>query len=134
MSNVYIITSGDYSEYSICSVWSSKEKAENLCLLLNAGKNYEEYQVEEYPLDVSPFENSYFLMGYRAVYDYSAHGLQLDSSNIQFTDAAFGRSDVGRVGDTGSELFVRGESKDKCLRILADILAEKKAEEAGIIL
>lgn len=134
MSNVYIITSGEYSEYSITSVWSSKEEAEKLCVLLNTGKNYEEYRVEEFPLDApAPLDTNYFLMGYRAVYDYSVHGLQLDSSNIVFKDAAFYRGENNWVIDTGSEMRVLGESKEKCLRMFSDRLAEKKAEEAGII-
>lgn len=133
MRNVYIITSGEYSEYSIDSVWSSKEEAERLCALLNVGRGYEDYRVEEHSLNVSYHASGYLVSCYRAEYDYSVHGLNLDVSNIEFKDAAWARADLNRVLDDRSKVSVLGETKDKCLRMLADRLAEKKAEEEGVI-
>lgn len=134
MSDIYIITSGDYSEYSINSVWSSKEIAEKNCELLNAGSRWVEYQVEEWSMDVPQLDTQRTMLGEKAVYDFDAHGLHVDVANVVFTDAIFSKVDEGKPVFTRTKLAVMGYDKEKCLRIVFDVMAQKRAEDEGIVL
>lgn len=56
---IYVITKGCYSDYRICGVTESKEKAEHLAILLSDNwdtAEVEEYDTEEYK-DFLQFEN-----------------------------------------------------------------------------
>ena len=133
MTAIYIITSGEYSDYGINSVWSSKDKAEEICKLLNAGKMWNDFRVEEYPVD-EPLERNVFHMvrGFKVVYDFSENGMDVDVANVVFSDALFAPSPEARVTLTSKAVIVLGTSKEKCLRILFDTIAQKKAEDEGL--
>lgn len=49
MKKVYIVTCGDYSDYTIENVFSTKELAEEY---INRVSTYDDYRVEEYELDL----------------------------------------------------------------------------------
>ena len=51
MAKVYIVTSGDYSDYSIDSVFSSREAAEKRCAVWKQEKLWDEPIIEEYELE-----------------------------------------------------------------------------------
>lgn len=46
MSNIFIVTSGDYSDYGISAVFSTRDLAEEY-----VQRNGSDYRVEEYPVD-----------------------------------------------------------------------------------
>lgn len=50
---VYVITSGEYSDYYIRTVALSREKAEQICAMLNSQKRYysDAATIEEYDTD-----------------------------------------------------------------------------------
>ena len=57
---VYVITSGEYSDYCIRTVALSREKAEQICAMLNSEKRYycdvatiEEYDTDELQCDAN---------------------------------------------------------------------------------
>lgn len=57
---IYIVTSGIYSAYGICSVFSPEESANNYIKAMpDADSEYSHYEVEEYELDsyASEFRN-----------------------------------------------------------------------------
>lgn len=49
MDKIYIVTAGDYSDYHIVTVFSSRELAEKFCTKF--GDPDYEYEIEEYELD-----------------------------------------------------------------------------------
>lgn len=51
MAKVYIVTSGDYSDYSIDSVFSSREAAEKRCAVWRQEELRDEPIIEEYELE-----------------------------------------------------------------------------------
>ena len=51
MAKVYIVTSGDYSDYSIDSVFSSREAAEKRCAVWRQEDLWDEPRIEEYELE-----------------------------------------------------------------------------------
>lgn len=132
--HIYIITTGEYSDYSIVSVWSSKEEAERNCKLLNAGKMYDDFRVEDYPLDV-PHESREFPMirGFKAFYDFELHGLNVNVSNVVIEEALYQSSQEARVHVASTFAFVLSDSKERSLRILFDTIAELKANGEGLV-
>ena len=46
---IYIVTDGDYSDYSIRGVFSTKEKAEHAKAFYNSRNDLEEYEVDSLP-------------------------------------------------------------------------------------
>ena len=51
MAKVYIVTSGDYSDYSIDSVFSTREAAEKRCAVWRQEELWDEPIIEEYELE-----------------------------------------------------------------------------------
>lgn len=64
-TKIYIVTDGDYSDYGIRAVFSTKEKAEEYCKHYQALSKYNEPQIEEWvmDMDLSPVERG--LKSYR---------------------------------------------------------------------
>ena len=56
---VYLITAGEYSDYSVLTVCSTREKAERFCEILNrnGGVYGDKAGIEEYPVDSIPIED-----------------------------------------------------------------------------
>lgn len=133
MTDIYIVTMGEYSDYSIISVWSSKEEAERNCKMLNAGKVSEDFRVEEYPLDEPRRNHIPMIRGFKAFYDFSVHGLHVDTANVAFEDALYYSFQDSRVHIASTFVSVLSDSKERCLRILFDAMAEYRANEEGIV-
>jgi hypothetical protein len=133
--SIYIITTGEYSDYSIVSVWSSLEAAERNCKLLNAGRMHDDFRVEDYPLD-SPHEGREYPMsrGFKAFYDFELHGLEVHVTNVVIDESLYQPFQEARVHVTSTFVMVLADSKERCLRILFDTVAEKRANEEGIVL
>lgn len=49
--SIFVIEQGEYSDYRVVGVFSSKKGAELVCRAINAGQNYREATVAEWPLD-----------------------------------------------------------------------------------
>lgn len=50
---VYVVTTGCYSDYSICGVFTEKEMAEIYCAILNSEARIEEYNTEYIKIETS---------------------------------------------------------------------------------
>ena len=62
---VYILTQGEYSDYHIVGVYSTKEKAQELCDAMRTnGTLWDEPQVEEYEMDELTPTMGYIHIGY----------------------------------------------------------------------
>lgn len=120
MNNIYIITSGESDEYGIESVWSSKEKAEENCALLNQGKrSYNTYVVEKWPMDVPLTERySNMVRGWKAVYNFAEFGPQVDEKNVVFTEVTFWKDEEKHMRRNSTTVEVRSVDKQECLRIV----------------
>ena len=56
---VYLITAGEYSDYVVLAVCSTREKAEHFCEVLNrnGGVYGDKAEIEEYPVDSISIED-----------------------------------------------------------------------------
>lgn len=56
MASVWVIEQGSYSDYRVCGVYDSREKAERVAEWINAGESYDEATVAEWPMNPAAFE------------------------------------------------------------------------------
>ena len=124
MSNAYVITKGEYDEYSIVGVFSTKEKADEMCALLNANPWNGHHDVEEYPLDAFP-EWEEKTRGYRGSYNLS-HGFDVDVENVVLTEAFYTPSYEGDSEVKNGSVVAFGNTREKCLQVLLDAVSRKK--------
>lgn len=103
---VYVITSGEYSDYSILAVSLSREKAELICAMLNSTKRYysdvatiEEYDTDELQCDA----NEDVGLCYEAAFNYKT------LKNIYFDEPfySFARNEIKRkISGHGYEIII----------------------------
>lgn len=123
MTTVYVVTQGEYSDYRIVGVYSTKEAAEALCKKLNTRKYHDEAQVEEYGVDNIAYGSKYIV-------------------RVTDTGEEVERYTVEDVNDTLSEraekawkggiLGMSTRGYDAALKVARDRLAQLKAEEGDI--
>lgn len=134
---VYVITSGEYSEYSIRAVALSREKAELICAMLNSEKRYycdvatiEEYDTDEIQCDV----NEDVGLCYDAGFNYKT------LKNIYWGEPfySFARNEIKReISGNGYEIlivatFPKDMPQEKARKIMKDRVAKWKAEQVGL--
>lgn len=126
---VYVITRGEYSDYSIVAVTLEKEKAEELKKLYS--DKWNEAMIETYDTDDYYVENGGFYsvkIGKR-----SAIEVRKINSVIPMDD----RDKVSLMYDwrTNREnyfVYVKAKDEEQAKKIGADLVAKYKAEEQGI--
>lgn len=63
--NVYVLTQGEYSDYHIIGIYSTAEKATEMCDAIRANNTFgDEPQIEEYKLDELNPSMGYVCVGY----------------------------------------------------------------------
>lgn len=131
---VYVITSGEYSEYSIRAVTLSREKAELICAMLNSTERYhgdvatiEEYGTDELQCDA----NEDVGLCYEACFNYKTlKNIYFDESFYSFT-----RNEIKRkISGHGYEIiiaatFPKDMPQEKARKIVKDRVAKWKAEQ-----
>lgn len=131
---VYVITSGEYSDYYIRTVALSREKAEQICAMLNSQKRYysdaatiEEYDTGEIQCETNEDVN----LCYDAAFDYKT------LENIYWCDPfySFDRNEIKReLRDHKyriliSATFPKDMPQEKVRKIMCDRVAKWKAEK-----
>ena len=134
---VYVITSGEYSDYCIRTVALSREKAEQICAMLNSEKRYycdvatiEEYDTDELQCDA----NEDVGLCYEEAFNYKT------LKNIYFDEPfySFARNEIKReISGRGYEIliaatFPKDMPQEKARKIMKDRVAEWKAEREGL--
>lgn len=127
MNKVYVVTSGEYSDYMIDHVTLDKKKAYDFVDFHNLeGRHYE---VEEYELDDFSLKHSYVFCGVKD-----------DGTNYYFTsivdnpeDEANRRLSRKLYGDYKGTISVGyGKTKEQAFKSAKDRYYKKLAEQEGI--
>lgn len=134
---VYVITSGEYSDYCIQTVTLSREKAEQICAMLNSPKRHysdvatiEEYDTDEIQCGV----NEDVGLCYEAKFNYKT------LENIYWGEPfySFARNEIKRgLLDHRYEIliaatFPKDMPQEKARKIMKDRVAKWKAEREGL--
>lgn len=131
---VYVITSGEYSDYCIQTVALSREKAEQICAMLNGSNGYRSDTaiIEEYDTDEIQCEtNEDVGLCYDAAFDYKT------LKNIYWCNPfySFGRNEIKRelsghkYGILITATFPKDMPQEKVRKIMYDRVAKWKAEK-----
>lgn len=146
---IYIVVCGEYSDYSICGVYLSEEKAKMACAINNEN-HWGDYRIEEYETEDDVISGSVNNMGWvfsmgdiRSIikrpndyYNRYAGYLTRASSKwvkqIREEDTDYNPN----WWNPGNDIFVqeqdRGKAVSKAIKIYHDRVAKEKAKEAGI--
>lgn len=137
---VYVITSGQYSDYQINSVALDLEDAERKCAILNDKKDrysdmvcrIERYDTEDIKVDAKSQVKSVFWMGVDYV---DSRIVYFDSGHLTFED--INEIKVKRYpGEKRIEITAtlpKDTPDDKAKKIMLDRIAKFKAERQGIV-
>lgn len=130
MNTIYIVTTGDYSDYSIHSVWTDKSEAERVVKAYNSGKSYSEAALEEHCADTLGDYQSY---GYCGTYDFAKHGYPVDVKNIEIAEALVAQSYNRQVRATVNHMFTALATTEEIVRrLIFDATAELAAKLQGL--
>lgn len=124
---VYVITTGEYSDYSICAIFSTKEKANEYIQQHGTEYRIEEYNLDEevvkevqlWRIDVSLKDNS--------LVEVSALGYR----DKDYQDKCRDTCSVYETFRDGNciKFFVDADSMDKAIKIVSERFAAIKANE-----
>lgn len=129
---VYIITSGDYSDYHIDAVCETFEAARRKCMLLSSRYGCDSYRVEVWDTETgacSMPEGNYYHVWYE---NGALHCALCDSCAYEFlaTDEYHNRPDIYNFHFSIDGLRAKDEAH--ALKMASDTLAEYKALLEGV--
>lgn len=132
---VYVITSGEYSDYGIRAVEIDRNRAECICATLNKDIFYDRYEIEEYDTDAIQFDSNKKVMEcYVAEFDYCT----LNEVHIASPFISFERNEIKMFNQNGKRYiritatFAKGTPMEKARKIMKDRVAKWKAEWEGL--
>ena len=139
---VYLITAGEYSDYSVVAVCSTREKAERFCEIVNrnGGVYGDKAEIEEYPVDSIPIEDldipvwCVHFKGkpyYIDVVRKCSRGSALDVNKLNpYRIHDF--SNRNTMGGCSYAVEVMAETEEEAIKKASDYLAKYRAEKEGL--
>lgn len=125
MDKVYIITYGDYSDYTICAVFSTRDKAEEYIQQHGDTYRIEEYSVDEEIEHREIWSVQISVLSHKIIQCESCS----DSWSIERVDKFRVFEPVFRNGEWSVKMFLRADSMDRAIKIanerVAQIVANK---------
>lgn len=147
---IYIVVCGEYSDYSICGVYLSEEKAKMACAINNEN-HWDDYRIEEYETRDDVISGSVNNMGwvfsmgdirsiikrpndyYNRYAGYLTRASSKWAKQIREEDTDYDP----KWWNPGNEIFVQEPDRDKAIskaiKIYRDRVAKEKAKEADIL-
>jgi len=121
---IYVVTSGQYSDYGINGVFTVKEKAQKYVDIYNACEaDYDSARIEEYEADIIDVSGFWF-----GVSKYDTGKLYCSTYDVRK-----GGYDLTVVRHSEFvHVFVFADSIDKAKKIALDRFTQFEAQEAGI--
>lgn len=149
MSKIYVVTAGEYSDYGICAVFSTREQAEKYCAC-----GHGEY-VEEYDLDAWSADGCEVAYRYHVQYPRQKAGSIADPRYLLKKDV---EKDLQKIVNSGIRsvpdgpkynrwdhvtaehemfhpdryVYLDHRDPELALKIVRDRIAKAKAEKAGL--
>ena len=121
---IYVVTSGQYSDYGINGVFTVKEKAQKYVDIYNACEaDYDSARIEEYEADIIDVSGFWFGVS------------KYDTGKLYCSRCGGTKDDHELTVERRSgfvEVFVFADSIDKAKKIAIDRFTQFEAQEAGI--
>ena len=145
ISKVYVVTSGEYSDYSIDAVFDNREDAEVYCAL-GYGEMVEEYELHSEAPKAPQEQAQRIVYRYHVYYPYSGTGSIFEPCYL-FEGAV--EADMKKIIKSAERsgwknnvidcpyhidrfVYLKERNKSKALKIVRDRIAKAKAEREGL--
>jgi nucleosome binding factor SPN SPT16 subunit len=139
MDKIYLITSGCYSDYGVHGFFTDEAEADEYCEIQNRAKPCDEYKVEE----CADLSKTFLTMNKNPIIE---HRVSVQNNGVFMRYIAHELCDApdNRVKVTSDNImfdfsikyyiyvYLPNVDDDKALKIAQDMLAQYKAEQAGI--
>lgn len=138
MSKVYIVTEGEYSDYHIEAVFSTRENAEKFIAARDTAYYLGDYEIEELDLDETQVETEDKIVYVYAVFHYGRHNNICVENRFWIFKSKLGEfkrkweKDKTWHGGWEQIVVLDEPNEEKARKIYADRIAKKKAEEGGL--
>lgn len=138
---VYLITAGEYSDYSVLAVCSTREKAERLCEAINrnSGCYGDQAEIEEYPVDSIPIEDldiPIWCVCFRGDPYYDAYMVRKCNRggvlNINKLNPYRVHDFHMSNGDSMYAVDIMAETEEEAIKKASDYLAKYRSEKEGL--
>lgn len=125
---IYVVTTGEYSEYRIDSVFLDKHKAEIYCAKNNVRRD--DYRIEEYESDDDEIEGEIDIAWKYEIRegDRNAWGTIVHYSYRCLNEV----TESNYRSELTATVYLRAENDEKALKIARDMFAQYKAEKEGL--
>ena len=128
---IYVITTGSYSDYGIHSIWSTKEKAEEVNKLVEDTNDVDEWDVDQFA-DLNPLRRQYS-------FGFSENSLvvmereeRVDPLGKRKTEVTFCNHEWAWAREVHILVKVTTDDKEKAFKIATDERARYLTEKAGL--
>ena len=141
---VYLITAGEYSDYCVLAVCSTREKAGHFCEVFNRNGGWygDNAEIEEYPVDSIPIEDldiPVWCVGFKGKPLYVSDtrrcdrggALDINKLNPYRIHDFLARNLFGR-GGSDYAVDVMAETEEEAIKKASDYLAKYRAEKEGL--
>lgn len=126
MAKIFIVTAGEYSDYGICQVFSTREKAEQYI-----DTKDDDFRIEEFELD-EPFEveNKIFAVTLRFEDKKVVRTSIIDYSNLEDCIEFDEGSSYDSVRRPNITFFIKSDSKERAIKVASERFGAVIANEA----
>lgn len=122
-ATIYLVTSGDYDEYSVHSTWSDQETADKVVKLLNKESSWVLHHVEEFPLN--GIWGGQSQLGFIARYDYGKFGSPALAENIRVEESIIYTLQPRHSNPSGRiRIKAQAETAEEAQQLIIDAVAE----------
>lgn len=137
MDKIYLVVSGEYSDYGVHGFFTDKTKAEKYCALKNSSdKCYDIYSVEECVNLQNGFIESGIVVKYEHAFYVDKHGVFRDYPYFDIVICSKGTNKIKnhqrKSGGHIVYVYLNEVNRDKALKIAQDMYAKFKAELSGL--
>lgn len=124
---IYLVTSGEYSEYGVDAVFLDKEKAMLYCAMHNFNRS-DNCAIEEY----DTYDDNINADGKKTAYLYYLYFGAFDRWYVKLTYITFLRPSHISEDLKEAWVYLQQEDEDKAIKIAQDMAAEAKARKEGL--
>lgn len=149
MSKIYVVTAGEYSDYGICAVFSTREQAEKYCAC-GHGEYVEEYDLDawgadgcevvyryhvQYPLcDAEDVAEPHYLLKKNVEKDFQRivnEGIRSIPNGLTYNEWDHVTAEKATY-HPDRYVYLDHKDPELALKIVRDRIAKAKAEKAGL--
>ena len=129
---IYIVTQGEYSNYHIEAVFTTREQAKLYCATHN--DVWGECEIEEWEADEIKLDSSQEVCEkWKGVFDFEGHFVRLYNCGLSLRKPVkLDMSTWRRVEYYVTVCVAEGTDKDKVKKIMCDFFAQHRAELLGV--